>query len=249
MDAGGPDWKEIAVEGEGSNITYNEKTRKLSPSNDPNYTSFFKSIEISAKYTATAVDKRTVNWFEMSKEKIQPVIDNMYNLLTEFRDFYGETTKSLKSELKLASKMRSIVVTEAKATYLSAKADEIVNLAGGNTKEMWSAVREMELGNEVNHVRPKNMALRPPNGEKARTYKENMSVMQPHCAKIFNNHKIVSPEALDFITQRERMTKLDNQITWKEFMKAIAGLKNNKSPGLNGIPAEAFKAMDKHNLE
>ena len=32
-------------------------------------------------------------------------------------------------------------------------------------------------------------------------------------------------------------------------MKATKGLKNDKSPGLNGIPAEAFKAMDKANLE
>lgn len=36
-------------------------------------------------------------------------------------------------------------------------------------------------------------------------------------------------------------------ITWKEFTKAINGLKNNKSPGTNKVPAEAFKAMNNRN--
>jgi hypothetical protein len=224
-------------------------TRELSPSNNPNYTTFFQGVETAAKCAATTVEKKAVDWFEMSKEKIQPVIDKMYNLLAEYRNSTGEGARIMKEELKLASKIRSITINEAKATYLSAKAEEIGNLAGGNTKEMWVSVREMELGNTVNHVQPKKMALRLPNGERAKNDKENMSIMHPHCMRVFNNHKIVSPQALDLLTQREQVTSLDNPITWKEFMKAITGLKNDKSPGLNGIPAEAFKAMDRANLE
>ena len=64
---------------------------------------------------------------------------------------------------------------------------------------------------------------------------------------MFNNKKTVSPIALHLISQRAEETTLDNPITWKEFTKAINGLKNNKSPGANNIPAEAFKAMNNHN--
>ena len=52
---------------------------------------------------------------------------------------------------------------------------------------------------------------------------------------------------MDLIDQRETESDLDRPITWKEFTKAINGLKNNKSPGANEIPAEAFKAMNNEN--
>ena len=74
----------------------------------------------------------------------------------------------MKENLKLASKMRTITVDIAKSTYLSFKAKEVGTLAGQNNKEMWVAVRECELGNEVNHVKPKKMALRMASGENSK---------------------------------------------------------------------------------
>lgn len=71
--------------------------------------------------------------------------------------------------------------------------------------------------------------------------------MRSHCEKLFNNKKEVSDDALDLIDQRALEPELDNSISWKEFTKAINGLKNNKSPGANEIPAEAFKAMNNDN--
>ncbi len=82
------------------------------------------------------------------------------------------------------------------------------------------------------------------NGKQAKNDKENMSIFHPHCIRVFNNHRLVSPEALTFIKQRETFTHLDNPITWKEFMSAVNGMKNDKSPGANGIPAEAIKSME-----
>ena len=182
LDAGTPDWRAI-MEKEDTNATYNEKTRELSPSNDPNYTSFFQAVAIAAKSTATKIERRKVDWFEMSKEKVQPVINEMYRLLNEFRNSEGEVARILKEKLKLASKMRTITVDIAKSTYLSFKAREVGTLAGRNNKEMWMAVRECELGNEINHVKPKKMALRMANGEKTKNDEENMSIMHPHCEK------------------------------------------------------------------
>ncbi|KAL7426668.1 hypothetical protein ACHAXH_000417 [Discostella pseudostelligera] len=76
-----------------------------------------------------------------------------------------------------------------------------------------------------------------------------MSVMLPHCQRMFNNHRPVSPTALEHMKQRDEISELGGPITKDEFMLAIKCLKNNKSPGANGIPAEAFKALDSSNLE
>jgi hypothetical protein len=118
-----------------------------------------------------------------------------------------------------------------------------------NCKNSWKAVRQCKLGNKNNHKKQKVMSLRLPNGQRAKTDKENMSVFQPHCIRIFNNSRIVSPKALNFITQHETYEQLDDPITWQEFMTAVNGMSNDKSPGANGVPAEAIKAMNRTNLQ
>jgi hypothetical protein len=75
-----------------------------------------------------------------------------------------------------------------------------------------------------------------------------MSFFCPHCIKIFNNHRIVSPQAQEIIKKREIYAELDNPITWKEFKNAMNGMKNDKSPVANGVTVEAFKAMNATNL-
>ncbi len=73
--------------------------------------------------------------------------------------------------------------------------------------------------------------------------------MLPHCQKLFNNHKQVAPNALSNLKQRDEMSHLDGPITMDEVKKAISQLKNSKSPSANGIPAEAFKALNNVNLQ
>ncbi len=82
---------------------------------------------------------------------------------------------------------------------MSKLAEKIARLAGTNSKAAWKAVHECELGNKINHKKTKTMALKLPNGQRAKTDKENISDFRPHCIRIFNNHRIVLPEALDFI--------------------------------------------------
>ncbi len=43
--------------------------------------------------------------------------------------------------------------------------------------------------------------------------KENITIMRTHCEKLFNNKKVVSPDALDLIDQQNTETELDNPIS------------------------------------
>ena len=45
------------------------------------------------------------------------------------------------------------------------------------------------------------------------------------------------------------MNKLDVPPSWKEFTEAVKDLTNEKYPGLNGVPPNAFKAMPPENLK
>ncbi len=118
-----------------------------------------------------------MDWFEASKDKIQPQIDTVTSILKQLREYENEHTKSrLQKELKMANKIRNIVIAEAKESYMSKLAYQIARLAGTNSKAAWKAVHECELGNKINHQKTKTMALKLPNGQRAKTDKENMSV-------------------------------------------------------------------------
>ena len=53
---------------------------------------------------------------------------------------------------------------------------------------------------------------------------------------------------LDKIKKREVMTELDQPISWEEITKSTTKIANDKAPGLNGVPPNAFKSLDDANL-
>jgi hypothetical protein len=141
-----------------------------------------------------------MDWFETSKYKIQPQIDTVTSMLKQLRKYKDEHTKfGLQKELKLANKIRNIVIAEAKESYISKLAEKIARLGGTTSKAAWKALRECKLGNKINHNKTKTIALKLPNGQREKIVKKNMSIFCPHCIRIFNNHRIVLPEAIEFI--------------------------------------------------
>ena len=53
---------------------------------------------------------------------------------------------------------------------------------------------------------------------------------------------------IDEIKQFQTMYELNDPITWAELKTAIAKLANNKAPGLNKVPPNAFKSFSEQNL-
>ena len=248
INGGRPDWHKITYNDETRqefNTKLSNELRHINTTND--YTTFFEIVGNTAKSSAIEAPKQQNAWFEMSKNRIQPAIDRITALQHYLRDPANPDPTSTKMELQTAYRLRNIIVHEAKSKYMSHIAQKISNLSGDNTKAMWLAINECKLGNENNYKRPSKMKLTQHDGSKTTNDKENICIMQTHCEKLFNNKKQVSPNALDLIEQRATKADLDNAITWKEFTKAVNGLKNNKSPGANEIPAEAFKAMNNEN--
>ncbi len=86
--------------------------------------------------------------------------------------------------------------------------------------------------------------MRPANGKLALNAKENMSVFEAHFYKVLNNHRPVDYSVLDLLEQKPCLTSIDNPITFSKVKRAVNKLKKGKSPGINGIPPKALKAMD-----
>ena len=64
-----------------------------------------------------------------------------------------------------------------------------------------------------------------------------------------NNKKSINNKIMNDINSSEVMNELNVPYSWKEFTEAVKDLTNDKSPGLNGVPPNAFKAMSPENLK
>ena len=72
--------------------------------------------------------------------------------------------------------------------------------------------------------------------------------MRPHLEKVYRNSRPVEWSELQEILQLTSMLEINTLISWEELKQAVTNLSNGKSPGLNEVPPDAFKALDNQNL-
>ena len=126
-------------------------------------------------------------------------------------------------------------------------AEEIHNMHF-KPKEAWVSIGRLTGGESSHHTSPKVIQTRLPSGNLAENDEENVSVFENHFKKVLNNHKTKDKTVINEINLREVMGELDAPPLWTEYIRAIQELTNDKSPGLNGVPPNAFKSMSEENL-
>jgi hypothetical protein len=113
-----------------------------------------------------------------------------------------------------------------------------------NPRIAWEYIHLLTGGTTVHHKKKAQMAMKMANGKLATNGNKNMAVFGPHFDRVFNNHHPVNPTILTDISQHPTLHDTDSPITFDEVDAAINKLKNGTSPDLNGIPPEAYKAMN-----
>ena len=145
--------------------------------------------------------------------------------------------------MKAANELVRDKVIMVKAEWTSKKA-HLVHKMCHSPKDAWSALKESIAGDTCHHNKPVTMKMKRKNGKLATKDKENMEVVAEHLNKVYNTHQNRLADAAIMLKQREEFTELGEQITWKEFLKAITNLKNDKAPGVTGVPPNAFTCLD-----
>ena len=183
----------------------------------------------------------------MSRDTMQPLCDAKYTAISKVKSTDDEEEKEnwKKEAAKLTKEIKEETAL-AKAKW-SKSIGEGVNEIKEDPKEAWKLMRICEDGVAGHHVKPINMKMMMENGGLANRDKENLKVFEKHLQKIYNTEREVDPQAANLIRQRERMTEMGDEISWSEFCKATMKLKNDKSPGENGVPPNAFKCLDSNN--
>ena len=129
--------------------------------------------------------------------------------------------------MKAANELVRDKVIMAKAEWASKKA-HLVHKMCHSPKDAWSTLKELIAGNTGHHNKPVTMKMKRKNGKLATNDKENMEVVAEHLNKFYNTHRNRLADAAMILEQREEFTELGEQITWKEFSKAIKNLKMTK---------------------
>ena len=117
-----------------------------------------------------------------------------------------------------------------------------------NLKAAWESVKILTRGTTSHHAKPTIMRMRLPTGKLATTDKENVEVLGPNFEKVFNNHRPIEWKVINKIKQRQTIHELNKPISREELKTAIAKLENDKAPGLNKVPPNAFKSPSNANL-
>ena len=190
--------------------------------------------------------KKCPGWFQFSREELSSLLEQRNNIISTLRhtqDLPQALIDSYHEEKNLLQKLIDIETSLAKSKWYAHHSAKIHDMAF-NPRLAWESIKILNGGDTAHHIEKKVMALKLPNGKLAENDAENQSVMHPHLNKVYNNTRPVDYTVLELIEQRAIMEELDAPFTWKEFSNAVNGLKNCKAPGLNGVPPEAFKAMD-----
>ena len=93
------------------------------------------------------------------------------------------------------------------------------------------------------------MRMRLQNGTLATTDSKNASILAPHFEHIYRLDRPITWEALNDIPTRNTVEGINESIKWEELKFAVRKLANGKSPGLNDVPPDAFKALSNQNLD
>ena len=103
-------------------------------------------------------------------------------------------------------------------------------------------------GDTSHHTAPRLIHMRLLSGRLTENDEVNVSVFTSHFKKVLNKHKPTDKAVINDIGLREVTRELDVPPSWAEFICAIKELTNDKDPGLNGVPPNAFKSMSEENL-
>ncbi len=244
MHRGEINWRAIREKDEQWKL-YNKYLLELT-TKDMTYDNFCKVVVQAGQETATVIENKCEGWYTASKDMLTPAIKEKNRLRHRLHDKHLLTLaeiEQLTKKLKEINKRNRDLMELAKACWYSGICRKIHNMQM-NPCLAWENIHILTGRETAHHKATINMAMKMEDGTLASNAKENMSVFSMHFHKVLNNHRPVHTKVLDLIQQKPRLDVIDTPITFREVKAAINKLKKGKSPGLNGIPPEALKAMN-----
>ena len=180
--------------------------------------------------------KRNQDWFDENAADI-------HNLLSEKRHAHDALlsnphSQSHKTRLKNIRSQTQKILRNMENEWWKKKAHEIQQYADTNNSHGFYDAIKSAYGPQRRNITP----VRSADGNTL--FKDSQQITNrwaEHFSSLLNLANPSTPETLDVIPNLPLLNHLDEPPQLPEILAAIQGLKNNKSPGPDGIPAECYK--------
>lgn len=182
--------------------------------------------------------KPSPSWFQLSAEVLLPAIGEKKRITEKYyRD--GDTT--VKTKLAKMRRACADLVEAAKIRWVEKKVEELENKY--DPRKAWKAMREISTM-FAGHIKSAvTMRMRKKDGTLATTEAENGAIFCEHFNGVFNAPATAQEGIEEVIEQRATVAELGELPSDDEINFAITRAANEKSPGADGIPIEAFKII------
>jgi hypothetical protein len=211
---------------------------------------FCEALKTAAEEVASEPDQMDKPWFAYNKTILLDAMTKHNILLHSVKEsnLCPEELESTITELRNMQKYINVndqiyVAKERWIRDLVSKVDQM----NFNPADAWKAIDTIKLAMKSHHKKTTTFAFRKADGSLATTDKENISILETHFNKVFNNHKNVNFDVLNQLTQRPTLFEEDRPITYLEFDIALNNLANDKSPRENGVSPNLIKSLNERN--
>ena len=198
----------------------------------------FKTLaKESATSTIGLKERVHQDWFDENDEVIRQLLEQKQNAYVEWQNDSSSTSKH--DRYKHLQRQAQAALRKMQNDWWERKAKEVQQYADTkNSKMFFSSIKEV-----YGPAKPCMTPLLSADG--STLLKEKNSINErwrEHFSTLLNRPSSVDSSALEQISQKPTVESLDLPPTMEEIQKAIKQTSSGKAPGMDGIPAEIFKA-------
>ncbi|KAL6488465.1 hypothetical protein MHYP_G00022060 [Metynnis hypsauchen] len=204
----------------------------------------FKTLVKDTAQTVLGSKKRVhQDWFDENDEDISRLLAEKQKAFTAWQNDLSSTSK--RDRFKHLQSQAQTALRHMQDEWWVHKADEVQLYADTkNSKMFFSAIKAI-----YGPSRPSTTPLLSANGTLLKERSAINERWREHFSTLLNRPSTVDADTLELIPQRPVIDSLDLPPTLEEVEKAIQQSSSGKAPGMDGIPAEIYKAAGEGTLK
>lgn len=195
-----------------------------------------ETVTDAAKEVLGVVKRKNKDWFDENSEDIRELLEEKHQAHKALLNNPNSIYLKQQWQRKRSNAQRSLRTME-NDWWLGIAADLQGFADAGDLQNFYSSLRRV-YGPASRSLAP----VRSQDGAVLLTGREQiLQRWREHYRTLLNSHTQCNPAVLNAITNYPTLQELDTAPSLQEIAAAVRTLKNNKSPGIDGIPGEVLK--------